>query len=594
MKNWQYLGHLLRYRPWVWVLTVLAYVLLYSLNFAPPLIAQAIFNQLTGEAPLRLGLWTLVILWFGSTVARQAAYCALMAGQVLYFHTIGALIHANLLERLLQRSGVSTTAASSGEILSRFRDDLQPIHNFLSSVFNLVGVGVFAIVAISTMIRINLLLTAVVFIPLVVITIVINQSRNRIIRFRETNQQATAGVAGALGELFGAVQAIKVAGAERPVLANLQRLNQVRQQAAVKDQMVGELLSAVGSNLADIGTAILLLLMGQAMRTGNFTVGDFALFLYVVPFVAGNVGSVAWALTSYRQLGVSWARLTALLEEAPPATLVRHRPVYLHNNPPALPPLVKTTADQLTLLEVEGLTYHYPSTGGGIEQVSLHLPRGSFTVITGRIGSGKTTLLRVLLGLLPKNGGEVRWNGQPVDAPSVFFTPPRSAYTPQAPRLFSDSLRENILMGAVVEESELQAALHAAVLEPDIVTLEQGLETVIGARGVKLSGGQVQRTAAARMFARSGPQGADLLVFDDLSSALDVETEQQLWARLFVRRVSGNAPTCLVVSHRHAALSRADQIIVLKDGRVEASGDLPTLLESSMELRSLWDEGMRR
>jgi ATP-binding cassette subfamily B protein len=117
-----------------------------------------------------------------------------------------------------------------------------------------------------------------------------------------------------------------------------------------------------------------------------------------------------------------------------------------------------------------------------------------------------------------------------------------------------------------------------------VQALEQGLETLVGPKGVKLSGGQIQRAAAARMFVRA-PQGAELLVFDDISSALDVETEQQLWERLFARPI---VPTCLVVSHRRTALRRADHILVLKEGHVEDEGRLDELLARCTEMQRLW------
>jgi ATP-binding cassette subfamily B protein len=143
------------------------------------------------------------------------------------------------------------------------------------------------------------------------------------------------------------------------------------------------------------------------------------------------------------------------------------------------------------------------------------------------------------------------------------------------------SLSDNLLLGRGDSEDELIAAIRTAALEHDLQDMPEGFATMVGPRGMRLSGGQVQRTAAARMLLRR----PELLVFDDLSSALDVETEQTLWSRLLEEH---RGATALVVSHRRPALQRADQIIVMEAGRIAAVGTFADLRESSDAFNALW------
>jgi ATP-binding cassette, subfamily B, bacterial len=309
-------------------------------------------------------------------------------------------------------------------------------------------------------------------------------------------------------------------------------------------------------------------------------IGDLALFIYYLAFVTDFTQFFGIFLAHYTQTGVSFQRMDTLLQGALPERLVAHKPLYLRGSLPKLSTGVAGPNVPFQSLQVSGLSYRYPDTGRGIENMQFSIERGSLTVITGRIAAGKTTLLQVLLGLLTKDTGEIIWNGEHITDPANFFVPPHSAYTSQIPRLFSATLQENIQLNLPDNTLQLKNAIHTAVMEHDIGSLEKGLDTMIGTRGVKLSGGQIQRTATARMFIRN----AELLVFDDLSSALDVRTEQLLWERLF----SQQEHTCLVVSHRKAVLQRADQIIVLKEGKLEAIGKLDELIETCAEMYQLW------
>jgi ATP-binding cassette subfamily B protein/ATP-binding cassette subfamily C protein len=559
---------------------------LWAAVHATPVLAglwfKAIFDALAGVGPAGANPWTFLALALSVDVARIGLLGAGVYAWATYWAELVLRMRRNLLTHLLTAPGTHRLPDSPSEAISRFRDDVDDVALYIENWVDFWGLALFGVVALAIMFRIDPLMTGLILVPLGLTLVLTHVLRPTIRAVRRRLREATGRVTDFVGETFQAVASVQAVGREASVVGAFERLGDVRRKAAVRDALLAEVFKNVNDNMVHLATAVILLVGAGAMQRGTFTVGDFALFVSYLPRLTGVVSFLGAMMVQHRRTAVAFERLDGLLDGAGPEVVVGDADLHLRGPmPPFRDP--RPDADPLVELRVEGLTVRHGDGALAVADASFTVRRGTFTVVTGRIGSGKSMLVRAVIGLRPIEAGRVLWNGEPVADPASFFVPPRSAYTGQVPRLFSDTLRENVVLGRPDAERGLAAALRTAVLDHDVARMDRGLDTEVGTRGVKLSGGQVQRSAAARMFLRD----ADLLVFDDLSSALDVETERELWARLFAERAD---VTCLVVSHRRAALERADQVLVMDAGRIVDRGTFAELLARSPELAGLLGE----
>ncbi len=553
---------------------------MWALPIIPGLLTRRFFDSLeAGTAGANVA--TIIVIFLAYGVARLAMMLMGMWNDAHMGFRLESLLRRNMIERLYALPGAQSVEHSPGESISRFREDIEHVEEAHGWTADTAGAIVFSAVAVVVLSSIDLRMTLIVFTPLVIVIVIAERFGTRIKRYRLAARKATGAVTGAIGELFASAQSVKVAGAEASMVAHIDGLSEHRRVLMVKDRALGAALESVFWNVLYIGTAIILILSAGSMTSGDLSLGEFALFIYFLDYVTDAVYFIGLFITRMKQAGVSFDRMIGFMRGSHWSELVQDRDLALRGSHPLPEISTARTAPALETLVVSGLGYHYPGTSLGVTNVDLTVHRGDFVVITGKIGSGKTTLLRAILGLVDATEGEVRWNGMLVRDRAAFFTPPVSAYTPQVPHLFSMSLRDNLLLGLQLGDGDLARAAYAAALEDDILEMPNRLETPVGPRGMRLSGGQVQRAAAARMFLRE----PDLLIFDDLSSALDIRTELTLWDRL---RSGNTETTSLVVSHRKPALKMATTIVLLDEGSISAVGTVDELLKSSRLFRDLW------
>jgi ATP-binding cassette subfamily B protein len=507
------------------------------------------------------------VYWIGAAlalceVARMSTiHVGALAWTKAWVH-MQSLLRSNLLNAQVASGGpeAGQPVGSAGEAITHFRDDVEDVTMFIDGFVDISAGVVFTVLAGLVLGSVDGRAALVLLIPLIGVAMATRTLDGRIKRYRAADRVAASAVSGLLGDVMAAATTVKVNNAIEPTIAHLRKLVDERRRTAVRDRVLDESVWAFSQGAADVGLGLVLLTAAGAMASGKFSVGELAIFSAYLGWLSFLPRMVGRMLARRKQVAVAFDRMKMLVADTEVGNTVTDRelPIGLRQQRDR-PQTSRPLRVALDTLEVRHLSAHYP-TGAGVDDINFTLTRGSFVVLTGPIGSGKSTLLRALLGLAHEAdvSGEVVWNGHRLADRAAFLIPPNSAFLPQVPQLISDSVADNVALG-IVDEGRLIMALELAAVLDDIDEMPDGAKTLIGPRGLRLSGGQRQRVATARALVHS----PELVVLDDLSSALDIETELELWSNLSVAGI-----TVLAVSHRAVAFDRADQVLRLDQGRL--------------------------
>ena len=473
-----------------------------------------------------------------------------------------SFLRANMLVAQMASGGpeAGQPVGSAGRSITHFRDDTDDVAEFVDNVLDTTGGVLFAAIAGFILASADLPATLVLAIPILAVVFVTRSLDTRIKVYRVADREATEEVTGLLGDMMAATTTVKVNDASESMLARLKLVVDHRRITAVRDRVLDEGVQAFSAGAADVGLGLVLLVSAAGIASGTFGLGTLALFVAYLGWLAFFPKMLGRVLSRRKQVAVSFDRMRRLVADEEVDNTVRSRDIPIDPGDDGERPADdRPERVALDRLDVNELSASYAGSLV-VDRVSFEVRRGSFVVVSGPVGSGKSTLLRTLLGLAWQAdvSGTVSWNGELITDRAAFLIPPNAAFLPQVPQLISDSVGDNVGLGPVSTEA-LTAALRLAAIDSDITEMPESTDTMIGPRGLRLSGGQRQRLATARALVHA----PELVVLDDVSSALDVETELLLWENL-----AAAGMTVIAVSHRAVAFERADQVLRLDRGRL--------------------------
>jgi ATP-binding cassette subfamily B protein len=451
----------------------------------------------------------------------------------------------------------------TGDIMARATNDLNAVRMLLGpAIMYSANTIVFTAGALAFMLSISPRLTIYAFLPLPVVSIVVQYFGKRIHERFEKIQEMFSTISARAQENFSGARVIRAYVQEEPEIAAFEASNREYIDRSLKLVRLMGMLWPTLETMLGLAIVLVLWLGGREVLLGRITVGGFVAFNTYMVQLTWPVIALGWVINIFQRGTASMGRINEILVEQP----------EIQDGPEAKAAGEGARATQIRgEIEFRGLNFAYNGVPV-LHDINLRIPAGSSLAIVGPTGSGKTTLVSLIPRIYDADPGRILIDGRPLREYSLEALRHQIGFVPQETFLFSETVRENIAFGKQdATEEEVRAAAEAANIAHDIEEFPERYETLVGERGITLSGGQKRRTAIARAIIRN-PR---ILILDDALSSVDTHTEDKILNHL--REVMQDRTT-IFISHRVSTVRNADMIAVLHAGRIVEQGTHDELL----------------
>ncbi len=519
------------------------------------------------------GMFWKQVLWFGVAIliasVIKGVFMFLMRQLLIVTSRNIEFDQKNEIFRKYERLGESFYREHyTGDLMSRITEDVSNVRMYIGpSIMYFVNILFSFIMVIAQMLSINSWLTLWVLIPLPLLSYSIYVVSKKINRGNKRIQEQLSVITTKAQETFAGIRIIKSFGAEENFSRDFRESGLDFQKKNLDLAKINAIFFPLMTLLMGLSTIIVLYVGGWEVQAGRFTPGNVAEFIIYLNMLIWPVASLGWTTALVQKASASQGRINEFLNQKEES---------------------QTGLDDIKWeqkISLKNINYRYADKDvDALSGVDCEINKGEFVGIVGKTGSGKTTVIQLLSRQLDIQQGQYLIDDVEVQDFSLKAFRSSMAYVQQDVFLFSDTLRENIAFGSEsqVNEEKIQEVVRYSGLGKDMKLFPDGLETIVGERGVSLSGGQKQRMSLARALMRD----AEIYLLDDCLSAVDAETESTIIEGL---KKALYGKTILMSSHRIAPIMRADKIMVIEDGKIMAVGKHEELLEINEYYRWLFE-----